>query len=283
MIRYSLLVLLLLPNFARAESHHTVHWLYSEMPPAHIVKGEYGGEGYADLTLQLLIEALPEYEHVKLEANYKRSLNEMSIHHDRCHTALLKTPDRKKDVIFSDPVYLLAANKLFVDSKNVEKISHYLNKHRKVDLERLLAEESFILGVSSGAKYGEAIDGILQLTSSRDNLVYRSAIDHYSGLSAMLTKKQRLDGFLGLPVENVFFRNPNQKLRRELTSFYVKGSDEYLVGYIGCSNSAYGKKLIEKINKVVLVERTKKIKDFYQRWLLPKDKVVHDALLKKAF
>ena len=76
---------------ATSEENRAIHWLYSEMPPAHIIQGEHANTGYADLTLQLLIDSLPEYKHIKIPANYKRSLTELSLRENQCHPALLKT------------------------------------------------------------------------------------------------------------------------------------------------------------------------------------------------
>lgn len=283
MLRRIALLIVFTSLSTTAQPRKTIHWLYSEMPPAHILQGEHKKQGYADLTLQLLIDSLPEYEHIKVVANYKRSLMEMSAHDNRCHSALLKTSDREAYVAFSVPTYVVSPNKLFVHRSKGSIIQGYLTEDQKVDLARLLANERFVLGVSSGAKYGDAIDQTLSLPSSQDNLVFRSAFDHYSGLSGMLQKKQRLDGFLGLSVENVFFQGPDAALNKELLSFAIDGVDEHLLGYVGCSKSELGSQVIEAINNVLLLERANKIKRYYQRWLMAKDRVSHETLVNKIF
>ena len=99
----------------------------------------------------------------------------------------------------------------------------------------------------------------------------------------MLQKTQRIDGFLGLSVENSFFQDPTSEIHRELISFPVAGGQEYLVGYVGCSKSPVGQEVIKAVNKVLVSERSRKIKEFYQRWLLPKDKATHEALIERTF
>lgn len=278
-----LLLVLYVPFLTCAEPLKTVYWFYSEMPPAYIQQGEHNNTGYADQTMQLLMDRLTNYHHVKVPANYKRSLNEIKEHENVCHAALLKTPDREAFVIYSEPAYVLGSNQLFVRKGNDTQLAGYLSADGSVDLEGLLANERFMLGVSSGAKYGESIDEILNLSSSQDNLVFRSAIDHYSGLSAMLKKSTRLDGFLGLPIENKFHKQPNSSLANELMSYPISGSDEYLLGYVGCSNSHLGRQVINAVNDVVVAERKKKISGFYQSWLLEDDVISHQNAVDSRF
>lgn len=280
---YVLLALLIPSVCWGTDERQTVYWLYSAMPPAHISEGPHKDAGYADMTLKLIFEKLPDYNHVKVQANYKRSLAEMQSHGDMCHSALLKTPDREALITFSIPTYIVSSNRLFVKKSKQELIHPYLHTNGKIDLVKLLRSEKFLLGVSSGAKYGNAIDKMLALSTSKDNLVYRSAIDHYSGLSEMLEKKSRIEGFLGLGVENRYFQKPDSNLTQTLMALPIKGVDDFLVGYIGCSNSLLGNRLIDKINDIVQQERTNKIKDYYQSWLMDKDRIAHQKMIDKTF
>lgn len=266
-----------------AESRQSVYWLYSEMPPAHISHGEHVNTGYADLAMQLLIDALPQYDHVRVLANYKRSLIEIKANDNVCHAALLRSEEREEFVAFSMPAYIVSSNKLFAQPSHKSLMTNYLSQNGKVDLARLLANETFVLGVSSGAMYGSGIDEALNLPSSQDNLIYRTAIDHYSGLSGMLEKSMRLDGFLGLAVENRFFQKPNSAINSNSVSYSIEGTDDFLVGYIGCSKSAFGMQLIDEINHVLAVERAGKIKDYYQSWLLEEDRAAHQMLVEQLF
>lgn len=281
MFRFLTSALIFVSGNALSETNNTIHWLQSEMPPAHILEGEHKGTGYADLTMQLLIDSLTEYQHIKVLANYKRSEKELATFDNRCHTALLKSPDRENFIEYSNATYVITANKLFVLPNKSALIEKYLTTDKKVKLAALLDNEPFILGVSSGAKYGAAIDKALQLPSSQDNLAFRSAIDHYSGLSGMLQKYQRLDGFLGLAIENRYFQPPGETLSEDLVSYSIDGVDDYLLGYIGCSKSVFGKTLINKINKIIDAERNSKIKNYYQSWLLNKDIEAHNILIEK--
>lgn len=283
MVRWMTTILCTISLCVSAETRQSIVWLYSEMPPAYISQGKHEGKGYADLTMQLIIDALPQYEHIKVRANYKRSIIEMTTHENRCHAALLKNNQREKDVIYSEPTFIISTNELFVKRSNQLAVKQYLTDANTVDLARLLENEPFVLGVSNGAIYGDSIDSILSLPTSRDNLVFRSAIDHYSGLSDMLRKKKRLDGFLGLSIENTFFNELPALMKNEITGYKIAGDTRYLVGYIGCSRSPSGEAIIKEVDKVILSERKASIKKYYQHWLLPKDKAAHQAIIEKEF
>jgi len=269
--------------YSSAEQQNSIHWLHSEMPPAHILNGEHKNTGYADLTVQLIAESLNQYTHIMVPANYKRTLLEMQERENVCHAALLKNTEREKHIIYSVPAYLISANKLFVLPAKQDIVQPYITAQGKVDLESLLTKEKFILGVSSGGKYGEIIDGILNRLAHSNKIIKRTALDHYSGLSGMLEKETWLDGFLGLPIENKFYQLAGSTPKKSAVSYSIERSDEFLVGYVGCSKSEFGKQAINEINNVILSERTKKIKNYYQSWLRHEDVMSHQKLIDSQF
>lgn len=283
MMRFIALSLCLFATHVCSKPKQTVFWLYSEMPPAHIVQGKHKDAGYADLTIKLISQALPQYNHIKVQANYKRSVKELGKHDNYCHAALLKSKERQDYVAYSEPVYVLGANELYVLKDNARAIERFLTADRRLDLNALLTEENFQLGISSGAYYGEGIERILNMPNSADNLVIRTAIDHYSGLSDMLHAGKRLDGFLALSIENKFFYQLYGDSNEKMVSYPVAGAEDFLIGYVGCSNSSFGQQLIEEINQVLIQERHKKIKSYYQDWLLPDEKEVHQSLIDRLF
>jgi len=58
-------------------------------------------------------------------------------------------------------------------------------------------------------------------------------------------------------IENRYFQPPGETLSEDLVSYSIDGVDDYLLGYIGCSKSVFGKTLINKINKVIDAECNK--------------------------
>ena len=147
----------------------------------------------------------------------------------------------------------------------------------------MLTNQKFIIGISSGARYGSFIDKVIGQHNDQDNLVFRSAADHYMGLNSMLAKGNRIDAFIGLPIENNFNNISNNQFSSQLLSYSIEGDDSFIFGYIGCAKSEFGKHVIKKINEIILKERTNKIKDYYQKWLFKEEIPLHQNLVDKYF
>ncbi|SFD27056.1 TIGR02285 family protein [Pseudoalteromonas denitrificans] len=259
----------------------TIQWMYSDFPPAFIVKGENTGKGYVDLTQKLLINALPEYRHIKIKANYARSNLELSQKDNICHAALLKTAEREKFTEFSIAAYIVFGNKLIINQHDNAILKPYFMKNKTIDLASLMASGDFKLGIAKGAKYGTPIDQILKSHFNKVSIFERSAEDHFSGLSKMLSLKNReINATLGFEVEIRYALTQLGANDINLKTYSIDGSAQYELGYIGCSKTKIGKTIIQKINKILIKNRANKISRFYEKWLSNSESIEHKKWLK---
>jgi uncharacterized protein (TIGR02285 family) len=254
-----------------------INWVYSDFPPAFILKGEYKNHGYAQLTQTLIKKNLPEFTHAKIKANYGRSSLLISKHSNYCHSALLKTKERLKFIEYSNPAYLLLGNKLFVKDKSLFKVKPYI-KNNTVDLNALLNTDKFTLAIAKGSIYGDNIDKAIMNNKDKLSIYERTAEDHFIGLSKLLSLDNRqIDGFIGYPAEEFYVAKTGE--RPQYSSFSIQGETQYQLGYIGCSKTNFGKHVINKVNGVLKNYKTPVINNFYKQWL-PKEQVInYEALL----
>ncbi len=278
-----LIVCLFIFHISDIHAKEIIQWFHSDYPPAHILTGEHAHKGYADLTLELIIDALPNYRHMKTKANYARSISELSQNINTCHASLLKSPDRLNDVIFSIPAYIVLSNKLFIHKDSRSMVQTFLNKRNKIDLNALLADKKFLLGIAIGAKYGKKIDNALQPHINGSQIFMRSANGQFLGLSKMVERNKRLDGVLGHVSEEKYFNSTNDDNSSELLSYFIDGAATYELGFIGCSNSEFGQKVIEQVNSILIKHRKNKIKKYYQNWLSNDEIKFHTELINSIF
>lgn len=258
-------------------AREVINWVYSDFPPAFILKGEYKNQGYAQLTQTLIKKNLSGFTHAKIKANYGRSSLLISKNNNYCHAALLKTNKRQKFIEYSNPAYLLLGNKLFVKEKSLFKVKPFI-KNNSIDLNALLNTDTFTLAISKGSVYGEIIDSAIMNNKKNLSVYERTAEDYFVSLSKLLNLDNRqIDGFIGLPVEEFYVTKSNKQPQH--SSFSIQGSEKYHLGYIGCSKTNFGKHVINKVNEVLKNYKTPVINNFYKQWL-PKELVInYEALL----
>ncbi len=268
---------------SNVQAKETIQWLISDFPPAHIIEGRHVNNGYGDQTLKLVADSIQGYNHTITTANFSRIIFELGKRNNVCSPTLLKSTEREKSMIFSIPSIVVLSNKLYVRINKEKLLSPYVTSDGKIDLGNLLANEKFLLGVAAKSLYGKNIDQILKRFSNTNQILNRFAEDHYSGLSEMLATQSRLDGFLGYPAEERFFYTKSTLKEKRFKSYFINDSPSYLLGYFGCSRSELGKKMIEKINSVLIKHRKNEITKFYQNWLTQEEIPIHTKLVNSIF
>jgi len=260
-------------------AREVINWVYSDFPPAFILKGEDENQGYAQLTQTLIAKNLPEFTHARIKANYGRGSLLISKHSNYCHAALLKTKERQTFIEYSNPAYLLLGNKLFVKEKSLFKVTPFI-KNNTVDLNALLNTAKFTLAITKGSIYGENIDKAIMNNKDKLSIYERTAEDHFIGLSKLLILDNRqIDGFIGYPAEEFYVANSSD--RPQYSSFSIQEATQYQLGYIGCSKTSFGKHVINKINHVIKNYKTPVIDNFYKQWLSKDQIITYEALLNE--
>ncbi|QBG37129.1 hypothetical protein [Litorilituus sediminis] len=100
-MRFLTITLFLLTSLS-VQAKATLTWYAYHQPPAFIFKGEYKGLGFANLTLQLLINALPQYQHNEVQVSVGRAMHDIKLQKNVCGFGIYPTKERKEYMVFSD-------------------------------------------------------------------------------------------------------------------------------------------------------------------------------------
>ena len=85
-----------------------------------------------------------------------------------------------------------------------------------------------------------------------------------------MLKLNRLDALIILP-EEAIYQAEKLGIKDEIMTLTIEENQvgyESWLSYVGCSKTEWGKKIIENIDQILLVQRpTKKYREAYERWL----------------
>lgn len=278
--RWAFLVTLFISPLVWGEQPVTasdVAWLYPDFPPYTITSGQNAGQGSADVVMKLLINEIPGYRYETMVASPLRVMHEMRNGRQVCTPDLLKTPEREKFVVFSSlpslPPGLLT---LTIRKGELPQI----DSSTSISLAQVLKHRQFTVGAASGRSFGVEIDRLLQQHPS--NLTYRAGNDINRGLLEMLVR-HRIDGVLGYAREAGYLRH-QMGLQDKLITLPIREKSRQMMGYVGCSKTAWGRGYIQKVDAVLRKIRTSpQYRADMERWINPYSKPTFRKLYNQEF
>lgn len=255
------------PWFGTALAMESITWLEVSMPPYLIQDGPNKNEGYGNTVSAILRENLPDYDHQIVVTNVIRHFDRFKKGEKVCSVGLYRTPEREAFMHFSIPS-LLTMPAVLITTK--EKLALFGN-NRSIKLGDVLANPRFILGLSKDRSYGNTIDAILKTYQDRTNLVLYSGQELAANYFKMLMM-DRVDGLIGLPDEAMYHAE-QLGLRDQLATLIIEENQQDFAGWfcaVGCTKNEWGKAVIERINAVLLEQRSSaRYRAAYERWLDP--------------
>lgn len=266
-------ILLTLAGSALAKD--SITWMEATAPPFFIHDGPYKGQGYEDLVTEIIIESLPEYQHTRTIANITRHYKEFELGHDVCNVGLYKTPEREKFMYFSIPSFFTYPTVLIVDKS---KWAAFGNT-KMVKLADVLKSNKLIIGRGENRSYGKSVDEVLDKHGTKNNIFSFEGQELSLNFFNML-KLDRLDGLIGLP-EEAMYQAERLGIRDQIMTIDIaenQGNPESWFSYVACSKTAWGKKVIDDINRVLIEKRpSDRYRATYERWL---DESSHEGYRK---
>ncbi len=282
-IRFAIIInfILAFANFPLAGAEE-ITWIHADFPPSSIVSGSDKGAGLCDRVEKLLQENLPEYEHVEKIANYNRIMTEFKEGSKVICTALIKNPEREKFIQYAELSQISFPNGAIFLKSMYPKFKEFVNTDGEMDFENLVASSNFKIGISSGRKYGNVIDEVLNRYKNSDSIHTRSGVDLLKGLIRMM-QKGRVDIILGYPQEYKYFAR-RFDIKNDIMFLPIKDMPEYLPCWIGAPRTPWGKEIIGKINEIVLKKRhTPEYLQFYENWIYEDNIARYRQIAKRVF
>jgi len=237
------LILLMLPFSALATD--TILWQTYHRPPGTFNFGENKGQGFVQKSLQMIIEQMPDYQHKMPTSTLARAIADIKAGKKACHPALYKTPEREKEMIFSNASILNANNRVIVKP---EKILPFLH-NGQVNLEKVLQQNTLVFGHVKNRSYGNVIDGIFKKYNHAENILQIDNID-LSRLFQMI-ERERVDVSIAYPFEIQHYLKENPQSTGQLASYAIANIPAYNIGAVACPKNAWGKKVIQQVNTIL--------------------------------
>lgn len=248
-------------DVARAEEDRRpqVTWVMAVPPPIHI----RDRTGYADEMLDWFIAHLPQYRHEIVTANSKRLEEMLSGADGICGAAMLETPARERDTLFSRPVSWALPDRLIVSAERPAALDAHLTERGEVDLPALLADRTYVGGLQFGRSYGSGIDRALVQAQGHPaesaSLVSIRGPGHFDMLAG-----GRFDWTIGFPMEALWWARRLEN-SPEKTNFLadlggdnlayltrpIAGSTDLVPAYIGCSRRPIGESVVAAVDRLI--------------------------------
>lgn len=251
-------------------------WTIRDMPPFLILEGPLKNHGIADRMLKLLMEEMPQYEHVLSVANRARATQMLSSGVLTCDPGMLWSKEREQIMYFSIPTMGILTNGVAVRKSDEQAFAAFV-KDGEFDLASYVADGRYTIGTLVDRSYGKVIDSELK-NAKPNTIIVHHGTDATLSLLRM-QQHQRLDAVLGYWPE-MRYQSENAAVPLAALNFYpVKGVPAYQLGYVSCSKTPEGLEAIKAINTSVRHLREGEVIDLYAEWL---DGSTRNAYLKAA-
>lgn len=236
-------------------SLETITWRILDWPPMYILQGPDEGAGLWDELSNLMIENLPEYEHIKLEMITPRVLAEMREFKQVIHPSVLWGTQY---VAYSKANSIILPHRIIIRKGEEQRFG----SEQVISLEGLLNNETLIGGISFGS-YSEEINTIIDQFKGQKNLIEQQK---YSNLVEMLLLK-RLDYIIQYtPVISYIEKKLGKK--GQTTSLAIEEVEEkYLRVFFAGPDNQWGRDLMAKINDIMADPKNKiRLNTIRLRW-----------------
>jgi uncharacterized protein (TIGR02285 family) len=223
----------------------TILWQTYHRPPGTFNFGENEGQGFVQQSLQMIIEQMPNYQHERPITTLARAIADIKAGKQACHPALYITPEREKEMIFSNASILNANNRVIA---RPEKILPFLN-NGQVSLEKILQQNSLVFGHVKNRSYGNILDDIFKRHRHAEHIVQVDNID--LNRVFQMIERERVDISVAYPFEIQHYLMKNPQSTGQLAAYEIENIPAYNIGAIACPKNAWGKKVIKQINTIL--------------------------------
>jgi|GEM_PF-789388 len=257
----------LLPHFAISDELNSkplvlpqLTWSKNSALPFYQPVGESGAGGYGDQMQALLEAELSQYRHRSVEIPLRRLNHRWRKKVPICFSTMIYKESESPDYILSIPNTYYESHGLIVRRDFMEALAGS-GESDGVRLTELL-KTNLRMGKVVSRTYGPIIDGILE--ASEYNYTERGGDGEIEGVLKML-QHRRFDYVIEYEYIFNYFAKKSSLYDELMFVPIVEVRDQVVLGAIGCTQSAWGRKVIADINMAL---RTLRDRQDYQSVLL---------------
>ena len=226
-----------------------IAWAVEEWPPFTILKNGKApgnpqelGDGAIDRMLLELIKRLPAYHHVFQLSNVQRLQSAMAQGENLCTAATIKTTGRLKYAYFT-PAFLGSPMALVVQQARKEAL---IGDENPASLAKVIAQHGEEGRLQYLRVYGPQVDAVIE----KSQVVIKRERAPAAGF-LLRPLSQGLFGFtLEYPAAVEYARRQG-RLTGPVLTFPIREAPDGVVGYVACTRNAWGKHVIEDIDRAI--------------------------------
>lgn len=231
---------------ARAQDGRLL-WLINDFPPFSEVSQQTSGQGIADVLMGYLQPRLPQYRHEKELASFARTYALMERGEPVCHPTTLKMPEREPIMLFSRPALFLTSQQVVIRADRLQRVAPYLDSAGRVDVLRLLGDAQLVTAVSERRGYSPTITSALKTLGTRPH-VLKAGVNFNAPFQQL--SAGWIDYLFAYPVELGRYRHLHREAPEvAMQTLEIAGDPPYMLGYISCTRSAWGERVIHDIDE----------------------------------
>lgn len=251
----------------------TVHY-----PPSLISEGPYKNQGFSDMSRELFMFNLKEYEHEIITGSIQKAMEDLNLNKNFCFAGLTRDKHKEKFIQFSTAYIKILPNELIIRTKDKKRFKSYISSKNDVNLHRLLQNSGFGFGYIKDRSYTKNIDRLILINDDKKHLFERKVKDDYAGLIKLLSQK-KFDYTIEYPTI-VSYVKKDLNIDTDFSMYPIMNSKKLVNLYVGCSKNEFGNEVIKEVNKIIEKNEMMFI-EFYKTWLDYDSKKQYEDYLNK--
>lgn len=269
-----LLSIFCLISFSKAND--TIIWNTAHYPPSLIAEGKYRNQGFSDMSRDMFMFNLKDYEHEIISGSIQNAMLNLGSNKNFCFVGLSRNKEKEEFIQYSKPFIEILPNELIIRTKDLKKFKSYIGMKSSVNLHRLLQNNGFKFGYVKHRSYTKNIDRLILINDDKKHLILRDTENNYQGLVRPLSEES-FDYIIEYPTVISYVKN-ELEIDEEFSKFFIMDSSALIKLYVGCSKNEFGKDVINKVNKIIKKNKTMFI-HFYKTWLDYDSKKQYEKLI----
>jgi uncharacterized protein (TIGR02285 family) len=254
---------LLLPVGTHAKD--VLVWGVFDFPPFQILDGVQKGSGSFDGELQMLTDKMLEFEHKIVPMSFARRREEFVAGTNLCTPGIFREPAMALKLAISVPALTHLDNRVvFLADK-----AQLFGDADPLDLNALFKRRMLVGAVIPGRSYAPNIDDAIEHFRGNQNLMSRPLAT--TQLFQMLLSGD-VDYLLLFSHEAAYLADAfgvGERIRNR----QIAGTPPYIFTHVACTGNAWGHRVIDKVNAILLTERNRPdYRKFSERWYPPEDR-----------
>ncbi|MEH8019142.1 hypothetical protein MN202_18040 [Rheinheimera muenzenbergensis] len=248
MMRYLLASVILLPQLLLAQPNEIsqINWAINTAPPFHIVSGDYKQQGLCDVLIDAVHRYVPELKKHREILPQPRIGRALERAENLCFACMIHKKQSEQGAYYSVPTHVYLPHQIIANNAAAQRIRE--KYPLPVPLAELLADEEFHFGYPAGRRFG-VLQPLIEGQDSRPgNRLVRSGDNGPEAILQMI-EAQRLDYTIDYSIIRRYHELNTGQLLQLLP--IAENHQQLVHGAIGCSDSSWGRSVIEKINQAM--------------------------------